>query len=159
MRMRRMWGVAVAGLLAACGGEAGTAEGVVGAPTEVTYAPELNVDLAQMQRTPSGLYYRDVQTGTGPAAASGDEVAVHYTGWLPSGEKFDSSRDRGEPFAFPLGAGSVISGWDEGVAGMQPGGRRLLVIPPELAYGEGGAGGDIPPNATLVFDVELLEVR
>src|SRR5690606_27113646 len=101
----------------------------------------------------------DLAQGSGATATPGSEVVVHYTGWLPDGEQFDSSRDAGQPFSFPLGAGRVIDGWDEGVAGMQVGGRRRLVIPPALAYGADGAGGVIPPNATLVFDVELLEVR
>jgi FKBP-type peptidyl-prolyl cis-trans isomerase len=110
-------------------------------------------------RTPSGLQYRDRKVGEGPEAASGDHVVVHYTGQLENGRQFDSSRDRGEPFEFALGAGMVIRGWDEGVAGMRAGGRRILVIPPELGYGARGAGGVIPPNSTLVFDVELLEIR
>ena len=108
----------------------------------------------------------DQQVGTGAVAAAGRTVAVHYTGWLfdpaapeNKGSKFDSSRDRGEAFRFPLGAGRVIAGWDQGVAGMKVGGRRTLVIPPELGYGARGAGGVIPPNATLVFDVELLGVE
>jgi FKBP-type peptidyl-prolyl cis-trans isomerase len=95
--------------------------------------------------------------GTGATAVAGNPVRVHYTGWLTSGEKFDSSVDRGQPFSFPLGAGQVIKGWDEGVAGMKVGGKRQLRIPPELGYGARGAGGVIPPNATLIFDVELLE--
>jgi FKBP-type peptidyl-prolyl cis-trans isomerase len=106
------------------------------------------------------------QIGEGDRAEAGREVVVHYTGWLfdeaapeNKGRKFDSSRDRGEPFVFPLGAGHVIKGWDQGVAGMRVGGQRTLVIPPELGYGARGAGGVIPPNATLVFDVELLGVR
>ena len=108
----------------------------------------------------------DVKQGTGAEAVSGKPVVVHYTGWLydPSkpdqkGNKFDSSRDRGQPFSFPLGAGRVIKGWDEGVAGMKVGGQRTLIIPPAMGYGERGAGGVIPPNATLIFDVELLEVK
>lgn len=104
--------------------------------------------------------------GDGPVAESGHQVVVHYTGWLfdegapeQKGQKFDSSRDRGDPFSFALGAGQVIQGWDQGVAGMRVGGARTLIIPPELGYGARGAGGVIPPNATLVFDVELLAVR
>jgi FKBP-type peptidyl-prolyl cis-trans isomerase FkpA len=108
--------------------------------------------------TASGLQYEEVRVGTGAAARSGQDVVVHYTGWLTDGRKFDSSRDRAEPFAFPLGAGQVIAGWDEGVEGMQVGGMRMLTIPPQLGYGEWGAGGVIPPNATLVFEVELLDV-
>jgi|SRR5687768_16062538 len=112
------------------------------------------------------LIKTDEQVGTGNEAVSGRQVTVHYTGWLydPSkpdqkGKKFDSSRDRNDPFAFRLGAGQVIRGWDEGVAGMKVGGRRRLTIPPDMGYGARGAGGDIPPNAVLVFDVELLDVR
>ncbi len=112
-----------------------------------------------MTTMPSGLKYREVEGGFGEEARAGKQVTVHYTGYLQDGTKFDSSVDRGEPFSFPLGAGRVIKGWDEGVAGMKVGGRRKLVIPPELGYGSRGAGGAIPPGATLVFDVELLEVR
>ncbi len=115
-----------------------------------------------MNTTPSGLQYTDTQPGTGAEASPGQNVTVHYTGWLytdgQQGAKFDSSRDRNDPFSFPLGAGHVIKGWDEGVAGMKVGGQRTLIIPAELGYGARGAGGVIPPNATLKFDVELLAV-
>jgi FKBP-type peptidyl-prolyl cis-trans isomerase FkpA len=108
--------------------------------------------------TPSGLIYEDVTVGGGVVAALGQTVSVHYTGWLTDGTKFDSSKDRNEPFEFPLGAGYVIRGWDEGVQGMRVGGVRKLTIPPELGYGARGAGGVIPPNATLIFEVDLLEI-
>ena len=115
-----------------------------------------------MTTTPSGLQYEDAQAGTGTEATAGKNVRVHYTGWLyengVQGAKFDSSRDRNDPFEFSLGAGMVIRGWDEGVAGMKVGGKRTLIIPPQLGYGARGAGGVIPPNATLKFDVELLAV-
>ncbi len=106
-----------------------------------------------------GLKYTDEQVGTGAEATPGKTAVVHYTGWLLDGTKFDSSRDRNQPFSFPLGAGQVIKGWDEGVAGMKVGGKRTLVVPPALGYGARGAGGVIPPNATLKFEVELLDVR
>jgi FKBP-type peptidyl-prolyl cis-trans isomerase FkpA len=108
--------------------------------------------------TPSGLIIEEVIVGNGAAAAVGQKVKVHYTGWLTNGTKFDSSKDRNDPFVFPLGAGNVIKGWDEGVQGMKIGGKRKLTIPPALGYGARGAGGVIPPNATLVFEVELLGV-
>jgi FKBP-type peptidyl-prolyl cis-trans isomerase FkpA len=108
--------------------------------------------------TESGLIYEDVTPGAGDEAKAGQRVSVHYTGWLTDGTKFDSSKDRNDPFAFPLGAGHVIKGWDEGVQGMKVGGVRKLTIPPHLGYGARGAGGVIPPNATLVFEVELLQV-
>jgi FKBP-type peptidyl-prolyl cis-trans isomerase FkpA len=108
--------------------------------------------------TPSGLIIEDVTVGEGEVAAAGQDVTVHYTGWLTDGKKFDSSKDRGDPFEFPLGGGRVIKGWDEGVQGMKVGGTRKLTIPPALGYGARGAGGVIPPNATLVFEVELLGV-
>jgi FKBP-type peptidyl-prolyl cis-trans isomerase FkpA len=109
--------------------------------------------------TDSGLKYEDLVVGDGKLAAAGQTVQVHYTGWLANGTKFDSSLDRNDPFSFPLGGGRVIRGWDEGVQGMQVGGRRKLTIPPQLGYGASGAGGVIPPNAILVFEVELLEIR
>ena len=117
-----------------------------------------------MTTTNSGLLYTDTTIGSGPEATPGQQVTVHYTGWLynsasqAQGAKFDSSKDRGDPFVFSLGAGMVIKGWDEGVAGMKVGGARTLIISPELGYGARGAGGAIPPNATLKFDVELLAV-
>ena len=113
----------------------------------------------KMTKTESGLQYRDVKEGTGEKTKKGQTSVVHYTGWLwvddAKGKKFDSSKDRGEPFDFPLGNGDVIKGWDEGVAGMKVGGKRELIIPPDLGYGAAGAGGVIPPNATLFFEVEL----
>jgi len=115
-----------------------------------------------MLTTPSGLQYEDTVPGSGAQAVAGQRVSVHYTGWLYNngvkGATFDSSKDRNDPFEFSLGAGMVIKGWDEGVQGMQVGGTRVLVIPPQLGYGARGAGGVIPPNATLVFEVELLGV-
>ncbi len=109
--------------------------------------------------TKSGLKYIDLKEGTGAEAKAGDTVEVHYTGWLKDGTKFDSSLDRGEPFSFKLGARMVIKGWDEGVAGMKVGGKRKLIIPPDLGYGKRGAGDKIPPNSELIFEVELLKVQ
>jgi FKBP-type peptidyl-prolyl cis-trans isomerase FkpA len=112
-----------------------------------------------MTTTPAGLVIEDVREGTGDEAVAGKRVTVHYVGNLPDGTSFDSSRERGEPFTFGLGAGHVIRGWDEGVVGMKVGGVRKLTVPPELAYGAGGVPPVIPPNATLVFEVELLKVH
>lgn len=109
--------------------------------------------------TDSGLKYEDTTVGDGAIASKGQTVSVHYTGWLENGTKFDSSKDRNDPFEFKLGAGQVIRGWDEGVAGMKVGGVRRLTIPPQLGYGDRGAGGVIPPKATLIFEVELLSIR
>jgi FKBP-type peptidyl-prolyl cis-trans isomerase len=113
----------------------------------------------QVVTTDSGLQYVDLVAGTGRQAELGDTASVHYTGWLADGKKFDSSRDRSEPFSFRVGAGQVIKGWDEGVKTMKVGGKRKLIIPPDLAYGARGAGNVIPPNATLTFEVELLGLR
>lgn len=112
-----------------------------------------------MVTTESGLQYVDLVVGTGRQAELGDTATVHYTGWLADGKKFDSSRERNEPFSFRVGAGQVIKGWDEGVSTMRVGGKRKLIIPPQLGYGSRGAGNVIPPNATLTFEVELLGLR
>ena len=148
--LNAIWVAALALGIVACA-EGGSEEG------GNSFAPELEVDLENMEQTPSGLYRQDVTPGTGQTAEAGDLVSVHYTGWLQDGTEFDSSRG-GPPFEFGLGQGEVIPGWDEGVQGMRIGGVRRLVIPAELAYGARGAGGVIPPNATLVFEVELLGV-
>jgi FKBP-type peptidyl-prolyl cis-trans isomerase len=156
-------------ILAAAGSKGSSAQAAQGAATQPAQAgpsgqesktmePAKDSAAAKEIVTPSGLKYVDVKTGTGAEARSGQVVEVHYTGWLVDGTKFDSSRDRGQPFRFKLGAGQVIKGWDEGVAGMKVGGKRKLTIPPELGYGRQGAGGVIPPGATLVFEVELLGV-
>ena len=112
----------------------------------------------QMTKTASGLGYLDLVEGTGPQPKPGESVRVHYTGWLENGKKFDSSHDRREPLVFPIGRGHVIKGWDEGVGSMKVGGKRKLVIPASLGYGDRGAGGLIPPGATLIFEVELLGI-
>lgn len=152
--MRRCCVALFAVFLVACGGGEPRGDGAGGA-----IADELGIDPASLTRTASGLQYQDVATGTGAEATPGKVAVVHYTGWLTDGTKFDSSRDTGEPFSFPLGQGRVIAGWDEGVAGMKVGGRRKLVIPPDLGYGAEGSPPVIPPASTLVFDVELLEVQ
>ena len=152
--MRTLFVISMAFVLAACGKESGPPEPL----TNADFADFLNVDLSAMTRTASGLYWQDLLVGMGDEAASGNTVRVHYEGWLPNGTKFDSSRDRNEEFVFPLGVEFVLLGWDEGVPGMRVGGIRKLVIPPHLAYGEPGVPPTIPPNATLVFDIELLAV-
>ncbi len=126
----------------------------VGAFLSPTLAEEENPTV-----TSSGLQYLDLVKGSGREAHVGETASVHYTGWLKDGTKFDSSVDRGQPFSFRLGAGQVIKGWDEGVVGMNIGSKRKLIIPPDLGYGARGAGRVIPPNATLIFDVELLDLR
>jgi FKBP-type peptidyl-prolyl cis-trans isomerase FkpA len=133
-------------------------------PGENTAAPApapapVVLDQGSATTTASGLIIEELAVGSGTVAEAGNRVSVHYTGWLTDGTKFDSSLDRNQPFEFRLGAGQVIRGWDEGVAGMQVGGKRKLTIPPQLGYGGRGAGGVIPPNAVLVFEVELLGIR
>jgi FKBP-type peptidyl-prolyl cis-trans isomerase len=117
-----------------------------------------NINEGEYVTTADGLKYRDVKVGDGPEAKTRDHVLVHYTGWLTNGRKFDSSHDRKQPYPLTIG-GRVIRGWNEGIPGMKAGGRRILVIPPELAYGEDGQSPDIPPNARLVFAIELLEIK
>jgi FKBP-type peptidyl-prolyl cis-trans isomerase len=117
------------------------------------------VELGGLLVTRSGLKYLDLRAGRGPVAGKGDTVEVHYTGWLTNGKKFDSSLDRNMPFTFKLGAGNVIKGWEEGLAGMKVGGKRKLVIPAKLGYGARGAGNVIPPNAEMIFEVELLKIK
>ncbi len=124
------------------------------------FAESLDVDLESMRQNPSGLYLEDLVEGRGLAARSGHVVVVHYTGWLPNGEQFDSTRENGEARSFQLGARrDVIAGWEEGVAGMRIGGKRRLVVPPQLGYGARGVPGAIPPNATLIYEFELIDIK
>mgnify|MGYP003394492111 CR=1 FL=1 len=136
---------------------------LVGAIAAGTSIPAIAQSAGKTMTTASGLQITDTKVGTGVAPRAGQICVMHYTGWLyqngAKGAKFDSSLDRGQPFEFPIGTGRVIKGWDEGVASMKVGGKRTLIIPPELGYGARGAGGVIPPNATLVFEVELLDVK
>jgi FKBP-type peptidyl-prolyl cis-trans isomerase len=152
--MRRSSVALFALFLSACGGDGEPKAGAAGAS-----GAGFEIDSSALTKTASGLQYQDVVAGSGQTAAPGQVAVVHYTGWLTDGTKFDSSRDRGQPFSFPVGGGQVIAGWDEGVAGMKVGGRRKLVIPPELGYGPMGSPPVIPAAATLVFDVELLELK
>lgn len=136
---------------------------IIAPPVGAQPATEQNASVPQRIVTPSGLQYEDIKIGDGSEARAGMKVSVHYTGWLKSrdgstGRKFDSSRDRGQPFRFPLGMGQVIQGWDEGVQGMRVGGIRKLIVPSALGYGMRGAGTAIPPNATLIFEIELLGI-
>ena len=139
---------------------------ILAMPVTVGCSNDSLADTVQAGQGEKKMIIETVETGAGEAIQAGQTAVVHYTGWLfdpqaelNRGEKFDSSRDRGQPFSFPVGAGRVIRGWDEGVAGMLVGERRILTIPPEMGYGARGAGGVIPPNAMLIFDVELLEIR
>lgn len=164
-RSRAPW---LAGVFAAsvigCGGEDASAtaddpgETPIEAPVGAEFAEELGIDLAAMTQKPSGLYYIDIEAGRGLAAQPGHVVVIEFTGWLPNGVKFDSSDDRGQPEEFPIGARRVIVGKEEAVEGMQIGGVRKVVLPPELGYGSRGRG-EIPPNATLVYEIRLKEIK
>ena len=158
MRITRIFFVSAAGLLALAGCELSETKPAA-APTRASANAEAAVDMTNAVTTKSGLKYVDTQVGTGASPQSGQVVTVHYTGRLADGTKFDSSLDRGQPFSFVIGTGQVIRGWDEGVATMKVGGKRRLIIPPQLGYGERGFSNIIPPNAVLHFDVELLDVR
>jgi peptidylprolyl isomerase len=140
-----------------------TLAGMATAAAAAAVSPLDTAHAQGVRTTPSGLKITDVKVGTGAMPKTGQTVVVNYTGWLyengSKGKKFDSSLDRNEPFEFPIGRGQVIPGWDEGVATMRVGGKRTLIIPPDLAYGASGAGGVIPPNATLIFDVDLLAIK
>ena len=154
--MRHLLVLTVTLALFACGNDDTVTEPPA-ALTNEDFAAALNVDLGAMTQSATGLYWQDLEVGSGDPIAAGATASVHYEGWLPNGTKFDSSRDRNMPFVFQVGARMVIQGWDEGVVGMRVGGVRKLVIPPQLAYGVAGAPA-IPSNATLVFDIELLEI-
>jgi FKBP-type peptidyl-prolyl cis-trans isomerase len=143
---------------APAGGTTGEAPAGTAASAPAASAPTATSS-ANMTKTASGLQYTDLKVGDGPVAKAGQTMSVHYTGWLTNGNKFDSSLDRGQPFSFALGQGQVIKGWDEGVAGMKVGGKRKLLVPPDLAYGPDGFPPVIPPNSELVFEVELLGVQ
>jgi FKBP-type peptidyl-prolyl cis-trans isomerase len=154
--MKRFNGIVAASLLAFAG-EAAAAD--AGKPVEAKPEPKAEAKMGEVVKTISGLQYEILKAGTGAEAKAGQMVSVHYVGTLTDGKKFDSSRDRGEPFQFKLGAGQVIKGWDEGVAGMKAGELRKLTIPASIGYGARGAGGVIPPNATLIFEVELISSK
>lgn len=164
--MKRLFGMLALAVLAGAWGckanDTNTAGTSGSAAPEVTSNPSTSSGGAIAAGTvtlPSGLQYEDLALGDGPVAESGMQTSVHYTGWLADGTKFDSSLDRGEPIVFRLGSGNVIRGWDEGVKGMKVGGKRKLTIPPHLGYGAAGRSGVIPPDATLVFEVELVAVQ
>ena len=148
--------LAAAALLAACAEAPPARPAVSGQPEELTFAPSLGVTLDSAEKRPSGLYVHDVVVGTGPVADSMTTAAVHYTGWLADGSRFDGSREGGEPYRFTVGIGQVIGAWDEGIRGMRVGGKRQLIVPPKLGYGDIGMPPDIPRMATLVFEVELV---
>ena len=143
---------------AGCGGAPAEETAPPSDTGQVSTPPEESVPEAPASADVTELVIEDITVGTGAEATAGDNVTVHYTGWLTDGTKFDSSLDAGQPFQFALGQGQVIPGWDQGVAGMKVGGTRRLTIPPDLGYGTAGAGGVIPPNATLIFEVELLSI-
>ena len=151
--------LASAALVVACKEAPPPTPAVSGNPGELTFAPSLNVKLDSAELRPSGLYVHDLIVGTGPAADSMTTVEVWYTGWLADGTKFQSNHDMGETLAFTVGIGQVIRGWDEGVRGMKVGGKRRLIIPPKLGYGDIGSAPLIPRMATLVFEVELVKIR
>ncbi len=157
-RSSRWLALAALAVLAGCHATGTKPADVTAGATPTKPAAPSAPAVSEMVTTASGLKYQDLVVGTGELAEPGKNVSVHYTGWLTDSTKFDSSVDRGQPFTFRLGAGNVIRGWDEGVAGMRVGGERKLVIPPDLGYGDRGAAGVIPPGATLVFNVKLLGV-
>ena len=141
--------------MSACGSE----NDISGPPEEITFAPELGIDLSAMTKTALGTYYQDLVVGTGDEVTAGTEILVHYSGWLPNGVRFDSSRNPGRgPFLWTVGEPGIILGWSDGVPGMHVGGVRLLVIPPKNAYGEAGSPPTIPGNTTLIFEIEVLEI-
>jgi FKBP-type peptidyl-prolyl cis-trans isomerase FkpA len=147
--------------LAACGGGGSSNDATPdwSNPQTIHFADSLHIDLSAMTKTPDGLYYKDIKEGSGEEAEAGDVAVVHYTGYLPNGKVFDENGASDEPYSFEMGIGRVIRGWDLGVQGMKIGGERLLVIPPDLAYGSKGADNTIPPNTTLVFDIKLVNLR
>lgn len=146
--------------LAACGGKTSSSETPDWSnPQTIHFADSLHIDLSSMTKTADGLYYKDIKKGSGEEAEAGDVAVVHYIGYLPNGKVFDKNTGSQTPFSFEMGIGRVIRGWDLGVQGMKIGGERLLVIPPDLAYGSKGADNTIPPNTTLVFDIWLVDVR
>ncbi|NJD10763.1 MAG: FKBP-type peptidyl-prolyl cis-trans isomerase [Gemmatimonadetes bacterium] len=165
----RMWLAAAALALAAtaCGGDGAekaqpAEEQAPALPRDAvtieTYADSLNVDLAKMQRTETGLYVLDIKEGEGAPVQAGQTVTMEYTGWLPNGRRFDTSEGK-QPYVFTVGRGEAIKGWDQGVLGMKAGGQRRLIVPPRLAYGDEGFGGYIPPSAVLVFDLVLVSAK